>query len=314
MDPRLFLLNLLLRFTVKRKLRKLTDPALMRELMERDAARSLIPQPDAHFVADLMRRPGEPRKVGMIEALWASSGRPDRRKVALHLHGGAYLAGSCHTHKQLGAGLARASGVRVVLPNYRLAPEHPFPAALDDALAAYRHLLAAGYTPEEIAIGGDSAGGGLAFALSLRLQAEGEPQPACLYGLSPWSDLTGQAPSIRRNAARDVMLPASRMTEVAEMYLGGHDPTDPMVSPAFGTWTSPPPALLMASRQELLLDDAVRLADRLRESGGDVQLELWSRVPHAWPIFLGRIKQADRAVQTVGAFIARHLLVDQKTA
>ncbi|MFK7942259.1 MAG: alpha/beta hydrolase fold domain-containing protein, partial [Paracoccaceae bacterium] len=217
MDPRLFFLNLLLRLTVKRKLRRLDDPEMLRRLMERDAARNLRPPEDAHFVEDLMRRPGQPRKVGMIDALWASCGRPDRRKVALHFHGGAYLAGSPRTHKSLGAALAKAAGVRVVLPKYRLAPEHPFPAGLNDALAAYRHLLSAGYTPEEIAIGGDSAGGGLAFALSLRLQGEGEPQPACLYALSPWADLTGNAASIRRNATRDVMLPAPRMAEVARL-------------------------------------------------------------------------------------------------
>ncbi|MEM1299814.1 MAG: alpha/beta hydrolase [Pseudomonadota bacterium] len=306
MDPRLFLLNLLLRLTVKRKLKRLEDPLVLRALMERDASR-LVPTPDAHFVDDLMRRPGEPRKVGMIEALWASCGRPDRRKVALHLHGGAYLAGSPRTHKHLGAAIAGAAGVRVVLPHYRRAPEHPFPAALDDALAAYRHLLAAGYTPEEIAVGGDSAGGGLAFALSLKLQAEGDPQPACLYGLSPWADLTGQAPSIRRNATRDAMLPAGRMPEVAAMYLSGHDEADPLASPAFGTWTTPPPSLLMASKREILMDDALRLAERLRDAGGDVQLELWRGVPHAWPIFRGRIAQADKAVAKVGSFIAHHL-------
>ena len=309
MDPRLFLLNLTLRLTVKRKLRRLQDPLALRAMMERDAARNLRPPEGAHFVQDQLRRPGAPRKVGMIEALWASCGRPDRRKVALHFHGGAYLAGSSRTHKSLGAALSRAAGIRVVLPDYRLAPEHPFPAALEDALAAYRHLLAAGYTPDEIAMGGDSAGGGLAFALSLRLQAEDEPQPACLYGLSPWADLTGQAPSIRRNAAREVMLPAPRMAEVAAIYLAGHDAADPLASPAFGTWDrgSPPPSIILASRHEILLDDSVRLAERLREGGGDVQLELWRGVPHAWPVFHGRISQADKAVETIGAFVARHL-------
>ena len=159
MDPRLFLLNLFLRLTVKRKLRRLEDPLVLRELMERDSAH-FVPVPGAHFVEDLLRRPGEPRRVGMIDALWASCGRPDRRKVAMHLHGGAYLAGSPRTHRHLGAAIADAAGIRVVLPNYRLAPEHPSPAALEDAVAAYRHLLSAGYAPEEIAVGGDSAGGG----------------------------------------------------------------------------------------------------------------------------------------------------------
>lgn len=310
MDIRLFLINLWLRLTVKAQLRRLQDPLQMREMMERDAASKLLLPDGAHFVADVMRRPGVPREVGMMDALWASCGRPDRRKVLLYLHGGAYLAGSPRTHRHLAAALAGAGGVRAVVPDYRLAPEHQFPAALDDALAAYQHLLEAGYTPAEIAVGGDSAGGGLAFALSLRLVAERLPQPACLLAFSPWTDLTGRSASLRRNAARDVMLPASRLHDAAEHYLGTHDRTDPYASPAFGSWQNPPPALIMASRSEILLDDAIALAERLRVGGGNVQLELWNRMPHAWLIFQGRLRQADQAVATAGAFIARHLAAE----
>lgn len=300
-------LNLWLRLTVKSVLQRIQDPVALRIRMERDAAQYMRIPNGAHFIADVMRRAGQPRDVGMIDALWASCGRPDRRKVILYLHGGAYIAGSPRTHRHFAAAIAGAAGVRAVLPHYRLAPEHPFPAALDDALAAYRHLLAAGYEADEIALAGDSAGGGLAFALSLALEAQGLPPPACIVGFSPWADLTGTASSLRRNARRDSMLPPRRMAEVVGYYLADHDRTDPLASPAYGVWKAPPPAMILASRSEILVDDATRLAGQLRASGGDVHLELWRGLPHAWPIFTGRLAEADRAVSGAGAFLARHL-------
>lgn len=310
MGLRLTALNLWLRLTVKRKLARIKTPAQMRSQMERDAVRFFVAPADANFVTDVMRRDGAPRHVGMIDAVWASRGRPDRRKVILYLHGGAYLAGSPRTHRHLAAILAGSAGVRAVLPDYRLAPESPFPAAVDDAMAAYRHLLDAGYAASEVAFAGDSAGGGLCFATSLAAAAAGLPQPACIVAFSPWVDLTGQADSHRRNAGRDVMLPARRMNEVVEFYLGSANRTEPLASPLFGEWDAPPPTLIMASRSEILTDDATRMADRLRGFGGDVQLELWRNLPHAWPIFTGRLSEADQALSNAGAFIARHLQAD----
>lgn len=303
-------LNLWLRLTVKRALQRAQDPVALRTRMERDAAQHMRIPNGAHFIADAIRRAGQPRAVGMIDALWASVGRPDRRKVILYLHGGAYIAGSIRTHKHLAAALAGAAGVRAVVPDYRLAPEHPFPAALEDALAAYRHLLAAGYQADEIAIAGDSAGGGLAFALSLALEAEALPPPACIVAFSPWADMTGAAPSLRRNAHRDAMLPARRLDDVVGMILGDRDRANPLISPVYGTWSAPPPALILASRSEILADDATGLAARLKSCGGDVHVELWRGLPHAWPIFRGRLHEADRAISGAGAFLARHLRVN----
>ena len=246
----------------------------------------------------------------MIDALWASCGRADRRKVLLYFHGGAYLAGSPRSHRHLAAALSRESGVRVLLPDYRLAPEHRFPAALDDAFDAYAHLLNAGYQPDEIALGGDSAGGGLALALTLKLEEESLPRPACVVAFSPWTDLTGTSVSLRRNAKRDAMLLAHRLSEASEHLLGSHDRADPLVSPVFGNWSDPPPTLILASKHEILHDDAINVAERLRAAGGNVRLEIWNRVPHAWPLFQGRLLQADQAVDTAGQFLAQHLLVE----
>ncbi len=168
-------------------------------------------------------------------------------------------------------------------------------------------MLDAGYAAGEIALAGDLAGGGLVFALLLRALGEGLPRPACAVGFSPWVDLTGRQSSLRRNAARDVMLPPGRAAEVARLYLGEHDPADPLASPLFGAWRDPPPALIMASRSEILVDEAIGLAEALRQAGGDVRLELWRGLPHAWPIFVGLLGEATDAVESAGAFIARHV-------
>lgn len=306
MGLRLTLLNMWLRLAVKARLRRLQDPFRMRAQLARSAARHFSPPEGANFQSDAIRRNGDAQSA-MISALWASCGRPDRRKVMLYLHGGAFIAGSPETHKHLGAALAGAAGVRALLPDYRLAPEHPFPAALEDCVIVYRHLLEVGYAADAIAVAGDSAGGGLAFALLLKLAELGLPRPGCAVGFSPWTDMTGTQPSLQKNAQSDAMLPASRFHDAAAFYLGGADPMNPLASPVRAAWQDPPPALLMASRHEILLDDTRWLADALRRAGGDVHLQLWRRLPHAWPIFTGRLSQADQAVAIAGAFIARHL-------
>lgn len=301
---RLRLLKPFLRIAVKAPLGWIRDPRAVRARFERDARFFRAPE-DAHFVPDTLRREGN----GIMEAVWASRGRPDRHRVILYLHGGAYIMGSPRTHRHLGAWLAGAAEARALLPDYRLAPEHPFPAAVEDALAAYRHLLAAGHDGARIALAGDSAGGGLVFALMLRIAAEGLPRPACVVAFSPWTDLTLTRPSLRRNARRDVMLPVGRFREVVRLYLQGAAAEDPLASPALGRYESPPPALVTASKAEVLRDDAVAIAERLREAGGDVTLELWRDMPHAWPLFAGLIPEADETVARAGAFIARHMAV-----
>ena len=306
MSLRLYAVNFWLRVLVKPMLARIKSPQAARQRFERDA-KHLFPTPrGAHFAEATIRRDDGTA----MPALWASCGRPDRRKVILFLHGGAYLAGSPRTHRHLAAALAGAGGARALVPDYRLAPEDPFPATIDDAMAAYRHLLVSGYAPASIAIAGDSAGGGLTFGLAQALPGAGLPPPAALVGFSPFADMTGQADSLRRNAARDVMLPVKRLDEVITFYMGEHDRTDPRSSPALAAWQNPPPALIMASRSEILVDDARTLADALRRGGGSVQLELWRHLPHAWPILAGRLPEADAAIVRAGDFLARHLGVD----
>ncbi len=301
---RLRLLSLFLRLVVKTALGLMKTPQALRAHFERNAARMFRPPEDANFVADTIRREGDGT---LIEALWASRGRPDRRRVILYLHGGAYLAGSIRTHRHLAAYLAGAAGVRAVLPDYRLAPEHPFPAALEDALCVYRHLLASGYEARHIALAGDSAGGGLAFSLLLKAAEQGLPRPACVVAFSPWTDMTMTRPSLRRNARRDMMLPVRRFREVVSFYLQGAMTTDPLASPVYGAYDNPPPALITASKSEILRDDAVAMADRLREAGGDVALELWKDMPSAWPLFVGTVSEAGITVDRAGRFIALQL-------
>lgn len=296
-----WILNPVLRVAVKAPLRVVRDPATLRARLERSARRFFRMPAGTRTHEEAIPRPDGTQ----MPALWASAPAADRRRVILYLHGGAYLAGSPATHRHLAATLAREAGARALLPDYRLAPEHPFPAAIEDALAAYAALLERGYEARNIAFAGDSAGGGLAAALLLRAEAAGLPVPAAMALFSPWTDLTQTAPSLRRNAARDAMLPVVRMPEVVRHYTGGHPPSDPLISPARGKFRSPPPAIIFASRSEILVDDARMLAEALRAGGGDVSLEIWPRMPHAWPVFVGQLAPADRAVALAGAYLGR---------
>lgn len=292
----LWLVNLVLRFVVRSRLSMVATPEALRLGLEMRARRSFRLPPGTQCHEDTLAG---------IPALWAAPEGAGEERVVLYLHGGAYLAGSSRTHRHLGAALGAPCNARAVLPDYRLAPEHPFPAALDDALACYRALLERGVCHRAIALAGDSAGGGLAAALLLAIQNEGLPRPAAAVLFSPWADMTMTAPTLQRNARREAMLPVRRMGELVSLVLAGHDPADPLASPARGAFRDPPPVLLFAGRTEILLDDALALADALRQGGGDVQLELHARAPHAWPVFVGRLKAADAAVALAGQFLAR---------
>jgi len=205
--------------------------------------------------------------------------------VLVYLHGGGYGGGSARSHSELAARLARAAGARAVLPEYRLAPEHSFPAALDDALAAYRAVLEeVGGDSRSIVVAGDSAGGGLAVALCIALRDAGEPLPRALALLSPWLDLTCTSPSWDARFKDDPVLDHS-LREAAERYLEGADPRDPLCSPLFADHSGLPPTLVLVGTHEILYDDAVTFAEMAARAGVKVELEIGHELVHVWPIF-----------------------------
>jgi epsilon-lactone hydrolase len=228
----------------------------------------------------------------------------------LYFHGGGYRLGSASSYRAYGSHLARACGARVVLVDYRLAPEHHFPAAADDALAAYRWLLgdarsSGRVAPDRVVVGGDSAGGGLAAALALRARDEGLALPAGVVCLSPWADLTNCAGSYTRCAGSDALFSKASADEAAGLYLDGADPRQPQASPLFGDWSGLPPLFIQASESEVLVDDATGLADNAGGAGVDVELHLYSDMPHVWQIHYPLFPEAVQAVEQVRDFVVR---------
>ena len=233
------------------------------------------------------------RRLGGVPAslVTAPQSRPGRH--ILFLHGGAYIAGSALIYRHITWRFAMAAEARLASIDYRLAPEHPFPAALDDAAAAWRGLLAGGADPRRCAVMGDSAGGGLALALALKLRDKGEPLPAAIVALSPWTDLAITGQSCRRNAVFDPVLKSEDLKMLGGQYLGaGADPRDPYVSPLYGDPRGLPPTLFQVGSDEILRDDSERMAQRMRAAGRDVTIEIWPRMPHVWHGFAPVLPEA----------------------
>ena len=242
-----------------------------------------------------------PAALGGVAGEWAESkGTRPAEATLFYLHGGAYIGMSPRTHRNLTGAFARR-GFRVFAADYRLAPEHPFPAALDDAAAAWRALRAKVRGPLYAA--GDSAGGGLTLALLMRLRDMGEqpPDAACLF--SPWTDLAVTGASTRTNANRDPLLAANGLDKVAEAYLAGADPRNPLASPVYGDFTGLPPLIFFVGDTEILLDDTLRAAERARDAGVKVELRVAPDMPHVWP-FLNRVTpEGRRAMDEAAAFL-----------
>ena len=221
----------------------------------------------------------------------------------LYFHGGGYRIGSALGWRAYGSHLARACAARVLLADYRLAPEHPFPAAVDDAAAAYAWLLESSASPGRVVLGGDSAGGGLAAAALIDIRRRGRPSPAGGVLISPWADLTNRAETFRTRAEADKLFSLRQAREASELYLQGRDPTHPLASPVFADWSGAPPLLIHVGDAEVLLDDAHRLARRAREAGVDVRLRVYDEMPHVWPLSYPAFPEAVQAVDEIAAFV-----------
>ena len=281
--------NSVLRHRIKRRLAACATPLEARKVFQ--ATR--FPSPfGIRFV---------PAELGGVPGEWAESKRTRPADAALfYLHGGAYIGMSPRTHRSLTGAFARR-GFRVFAADYRLAPEHPFPAALDDATAAWQAMRAMISGP--ICVAGDSAGGGLTLALLMRLRDMGDrpADAACLF--SPWTDLANTGASTRTNANRDPLLAAGGLDKVADAYLAGADPRNPLASPVYGDFTGLPPLIFFVGDTEILLDDTLRAAERARAAGVPTRLRVAADMPHVWP-FLNRVTpEGRRAMDEAAAFL-----------
>lgn len=239
--------------------------------------------------------------AGGVPSDWVSVKASKPERVVLYFHGGGYVMGSRNSHRGLAGRIARASQARVLLPDYRLAPEHPFPAAVEDATACWRWLLAKGHNPEHMAIAGDSAGGGLALATLLALQAAGDPMPACAVGLSAWTDLEGTGATAKPGAVDDPMFTPEDLRSTGRDYAASNI-RNPLAAPLHGDLAGLPPLLLQVGTREVLLSDSTRFADKAREAGVDVTLEVEEGLIHVWQMFPD-VPEAAEAVNRIGAFI-----------
>jgi monoterpene epsilon-lactone hydrolase len=250
----------------------------------------------------------EPATLGGVAGWWCHPGVVSGTAI-LYLHGGAYVLGSAQANRHFVGQIALRAGVSAFVPDYRLAPEHPFPAALDDATSAYRGLAEAGFS--RIAIAGDSAGGGLALVTAARLVQDADnctlPAPAALGALSPWTDLALTGDSIGSRAAHDPLLTAARLDAARKLYLGAFDARHPMVSPQYGDVAGLPPVMLHVGEDEILLDDARRFADRLAMTGSHHELHIWEGMVHVFPASLKLLRAGQEAVALIGAFLRYHL-------
>lgn len=241
--------------------------------------------------------------AGPMAAEWVQDDKADAEHVVLYLHGGGYFMCSAATHRPLTWRLARDAGRRVLAINYRMAPAHRFPAWIEDAVSAYRFLLAEGFAPEKIAIGGDSAGGNLVLATLQQLRKEGVPLPGAAFCISPWADLGCESASLEHNNARDVMFASKGIRALARYLAGDEDVKNPLLSPVHADYSGFPPLLVQVSSTEVLRDDGRRVAERAKAAGVAVQLEEWHGLPHVFHLFAQQVPESRRAIRHLAAFV-----------
>jgi monoterpene epsilon-lactone hydrolase len=270
-----------------------------RRIFEEFLADLTVPA-DAHF---------EPVDAGGVPAIWAASPGATSDRAIVHLHSGGYVLGSAEGYRAFGANLSNVSGARVLLVDYRRAPEHPAPAALEDAISAYLWTIEQGISPSHVVISGDSAGGGLALSTLQSLRAQEHPLPAAGVALSPWADFALAGDSMTSNADKDPLVPGPALLQMmVTMVIGeGADAKDPRVSPLYGDWTGLPPLLVMAGSIETLRDDGARCVSAAQAAGVDATFVEGEGMVHIWPIFADRLPEARDSLEQIGAFVRRHL-------
>ena len=290
------LTDLLFRVQIKRRLAGITDLATARAVLQ---GASMPAPKGASF---------EPTTVGGVAGEWVRAESGPDAPTLLYLHGGGYFACSPQTHRPITAAYAKL-GFAVFVPDYRLAPEHKFPAALEDAEAVWNGLLQLGHTARSLSLSGESAGGGLSLALLLSLRDKGLPMPASAALFSPWTDLACTGRSTTSNLKRDAMFWAPGLKEAAGFYVSEAERTAPLASPLYAELAGLPPLLIHVGERELLRDDSTRLADKAREAGVEVHLRVWPVVPHAWQI-VQFIPEARQSIRAAADFLHRHAVSD----
>ncbi|WP_247236241.1 alpha/beta hydrolase [Telluribacter sp. SYSU D00476] len=247
----------------------------------------------------------EPVDNDYVKGEWVYQTGKRATRTMLYLHGGGFIAGSPVTHRALTMALAKALNARLLVPDYRLAPEHTYPAALQDAQKAYQWLLDQGVSTTSLSIAGDSAGGGLTLSLLTLLRDSNIPLPGYGIVFSPWADMTASGNSLVTNDASDAMFYGEGVRVSAGIYPGKSDPANPLISPVFADCNGFPPLLIFASSSEVLLDDALRVAENARKCGVPVDLQVWPKLPHVWPLFVRILPEAKKAIRYVADFVNR---------
>lgn len=262
---------------------------------------------DALMWSDAVAARSEQVSAHGVDATWIDAAASKSDTVLLYFHGGGFQVGSVRSHRDLIARLSRAAGCRALAIDYRLAPEHRYPAALNDAVAAYRWLIEQGIAPDRIAVAGDSAGGGLALSTLLVLREQGTPLPAAAAVLSAWTDLTASGESYESRAQADPLNQRRTIQAMARAYLGDSaDPRDPLASPLFADLTALPPVLLQVGDREVVLDDSRKFTDRARAAGVEAQLEVWDGMIHVFQQFAAELPAARVAIDSIGRFLRLH--------
>ncbi|MBS0275001.1 MAG: alpha/beta hydrolase [Proteobacteria bacterium] len=264
-----------------------------------DALANYFPVPDGTEI--------EPGEIGGIEGEWVRAKQARRDAVLLYLHGGGYVLGSSKSHRHIVAAMSGAGGLSAFSADYRLAPEHPFPAAVDDAVAAYKGLLDSGIAADKIAIGGDSAGGGLTLAALLALRDKSLPPPACAVAISPWADLSQGGEAYRTRAKRDPMITKAGLDGMAAAYLGKAGAKTPLASPAFADFKGLPPLLIQVGTEEALHSDAEAVKARAEAAGVEVSFESWAGMIHVWHAFHPILSEGRDAIARIGSYLKAHI-------